>query len=858
LNEPQRTQRRIQIVHESLLTKWPRLVRWQTQDAEGAQLRDELRQAAQLWDQHARSQDFLWSGTAFNEFQLWRERYPGGLSALEEAFAEAMQVHAQRRRRRRRIAVTATVGLLTIGLTVVGWLWQRAEASRERAEAEARRSEASKLVVLGERELETHPTGALAYAIKSLESADTTAARLLALRVLQQGPVARIATVGAGDADGAYAIDLDFSPDGEWVATGGYTKSEVLRRDGERRLILGEYGGSAVQSGMKVRFTSRSDALVADLLGEVRVWSIPDGRELRHEQIDRGPSVLFMGDDEFVTLTVVEGKRVFRSWPLGEGEPRLLASVDRFFDWLDIDAARGVMAYTRDKQLFTRPLEDLDAPPRFLARLPAETEWVRFSTGVELAAARGLSGRIGIWSTEFPSEAPLRTLDADEKHGGFGFGRNSRWLAEGGGNEDGWGIRLWDLEGPRGAAPPITLRRNPTYMNSIVFDSSGYWLATAHANDVAFWWLGGDHPLRFRGGGALAFTPDGQSLVCASGDGIRVWPLGAGSAAEPKTLLPGGGGGLGGELAIDPRGLNVAVVEGESTIHVVPLDGSPATRLEGFSEQVAIGAIAFSEDGRLLAAAPFQGPAEEKVIRVFDLATGAAQVLGPVPGTGAGFGGILPLRFAGSSRLLAGVMSGDPSPNHGIVAYDLASGAATVLDVRLAGVYFNPAGTGGVGWMNPDPDPEARAAGTTYEPIRFRLDGTAPEPLRGRGSTFSPAAFDPTGRLLATGGADGVIRVGPVDGEEPHVLTGGPTRHPQGIVFSPDGRLLASSSGDGTIRVWKVPDMSKPPLHTLPLDTLLAKLRTHTNLRAVPDPLSASGYRLEIGPFPGWATPPEW
>lgn len=34
-------------------------------------------------------------------------------------------------------------------------------------------------------------------------------------------------------------------------------------------------------------------------------------------------------------------------------------------------------------------------------------------------------------------------------------------------------------------------------------------------------------------------------------------------------------------------------------------------------------------------------------------------------------------------------------------------------------------------------------------------------------------------------------------------------------------------------------------------------LRSHTNLRAVPDPDSAGDYKLEPGPFPGWATPPE-
>ena len=49
--------RRVEIIHESLLANWPRLVRWQTQDQEGAQLRDELRQAARTWDEHGRTDD---------------------------------------------------------------------------------------------------------------------------------------------------------------------------------------------------------------------------------------------------------------------------------------------------------------------------------------------------------------------------------------------------------------------------------------------------------------------------------------------------------------------------------------------------------------------------------------------------------------------------------------------------------------------------------------------------------------------------------------------------------------------------------------------------------------------------------
>ena len=88
---------RVEIVHESLLTAWPRLVRWRAQDEEGALLRDQLKQAAHLWDEKGRTSDLLWTGTAFREFELWRERYPGGLSELEESFGRAMVARAGQR-----------------------------------------------------------------------------------------------------------------------------------------------------------------------------------------------------------------------------------------------------------------------------------------------------------------------------------------------------------------------------------------------------------------------------------------------------------------------------------------------------------------------------------------------------------------------------------------------------------------------------------------------------------------------------------------------------------------------------------------------------------------------------------------
>jgi len=78
---------RVEISHESLITNWPRLVKWQTQEAESSRFRDQLGRAADIWAERGRSPDLLWTGAAYFEYQLWRQRYPGGLTSTEEAFA---------------------------------------------------------------------------------------------------------------------------------------------------------------------------------------------------------------------------------------------------------------------------------------------------------------------------------------------------------------------------------------------------------------------------------------------------------------------------------------------------------------------------------------------------------------------------------------------------------------------------------------------------------------------------------------------------------------------------------------------------------------------------------------------------
>jgi hypothetical protein len=143
-------EQRVEIIHESLLSAWPRLVRWQTQDAESTQLRDQLRQAAQMWEERSRPDDLLWTGTSFKEYELWRERYPRGLTQQEETFVDAMSAKATRRRRTRR---TAGAAILTLALgvaAVTSSLWQQSDSAHQQALEEARRAEASKLLAMAQ------------------------------------------------------------------------------------------------------------------------------------------------------------------------------------------------------------------------------------------------------------------------------------------------------------------------------------------------------------------------------------------------------------------------------------------------------------------------------------------------------------------------------------------------------------------------------------------------------------------------------------------------------------------------------------------------------------------------------------
>jgi WD40 repeat protein len=74
-------------------------------------------------------------------------------------------------------------------------------------------------------------------------------------------------------------------------------------------------------------------------------------------------------------------------------------------------------------------------------------------------------------------------------------------------------------------------------------------------------------------------------------------------------------------------------------------------------------------------------------------------------------------------------------------------------------------------------------------------------------------AVSPNGQVLATGGADNIVKLWNLEIKQQVATFTGHTDSVLSITFSPDGQILASSSADRTIKLWNVKTLEQ--LHTL-------------------------------------------
>jgi WD40 repeat protein len=679
---------------------------------------------------------------------------------------------------------------------------------------------------------------------------------LFALEALQRGPTTL--THGLGELAGQVQaiFTLAFSPDGHWIASGDDEGNVVLWPDDGGEPILLDSHESPDFVWNEVAFGTRGKRLVSHQ-DTLKIWSVPEGRMLREQELPPMTSGLVRGD-RFFSFTTEGSEEVLRSWPLDGEEPRLVGRVpwaNVFPPW-NIDASGSWLAFAEGHTLRVRSLNDWTVRPRLVGRHEADVQRLEFHPDGDRLASVDASGEIRLWSLEAEGEEPLRILLGDAGPQGLEISPDGSWLAvtvHPPGSKT--SIQLWDMNAPVDADP--TRLPHQSYA-SLAFHPSGRWLVTTNESSLNL------HPLTRRYARVLrghqgivmglGVAPDGSWLASTSHDladardgWARIWSLEAGGRSREVVA---GIQTLAHSIDFDSAGQHLLLPKSRTGAQLARVDGGPPRALEGAPPHIV--AVALSPDGRLAAAAPYSGPAGEKVMHVWDLPSGEHRTLGPLPGAGGGFaGGVWDLEFSHDGQLFS---IGDGVG--GITRWNVEQGTVEVLRRGSWGLYgeialsadgrrlFSRTGTG-----------FAKLATMVGNLEVLDLESGKVQSLDSHGQRILGLALGARGEILATGDTEGTLRVGPVSGETPHVFFGHDGLIDE-VAVDPHGRWVASAGADATIRVWPMPQ--GPPFHTLPYEELLDRLRAVTNLRVVPDEQSASGYRTEIGPFPGWAEVPEW
>ena len=828
--EGQPSHHRVEVVHESLLKAWPRLVRWQAQDEEGTLLRDQLKQAAHLWEEKGRKADLLWTGTAYAEYELWRSRYPGVLTALEEDFARSMADKARRKRRLVRVAVAAVV-LVSTGVAIL------IAISRHKAVVAALQAEASKLLAVAQLKLQEDPTEALAYATASLELTDTRDARLMALRALYEAPPAwELAT------EIAMVRTPAFSPDGRRLAVAGHSSVVgVWDESGGPPAQLPGHETSA-QGGIQPAWAS-AELLVTGPFGlagqRVHVWSLPGGTKRR--TIDFGvPSFWEVGPERLFAQTPVKpatGTCELRWWQLPAGEPEALGRIDR----TSLGATTGVFEPHGRAFLFTRgttthlvPLPFTGEAARVFSRHGADVTLLKNRGRPDLVLQHDAAGenRIVLFREVGP---PLTTIlpKPDSAPTTAPATSSDRWIC--GFPSDDARLRLWDRHAPPGARPLEMRREGSWYGAKTDVDPGGrVAVATTHSmSRLTFWPLPARWPSIADGYKQimrpLAFSPDSRWLATSWADGrLRLWPL-PGTGSTEVRVLGTPSLGLWSSLQFDPKGRYLFAAGIADNAWIVPLDGSLARKLEAHSKDpllILLSGAAVSPTGRRVASAFTYGKGS-KTLRVWDVETGAVRLFdlpepswppGSPPRAPTGYeAGVVSLAFLDDSTLYTAGHGGIRRWNLEAGEHELVKdyGPAVLARMsmsetpRTAFVRKGSLGGSAVGCV-----PWERVDLATGQSAALLQLGDCPSGWEARGA----------GSVFVTAGRDGIVRVARDSDAEAWVLPGH-TGPGQCAAVSPDLRWIASTGEDNTLRLWPMPDLSRPPLHTLPHDELLAKLQ---------------------------------
>ena len=355
---------------------------------------------------------------------------------------------------------------------------------------------------------------------------------------------------------------------------------------------------------------------------------------------------------------------------------------------------------------------------------------------------------------------------------------NGKTLATG---QESGGVILWDL------AAGVEQRhlvggKEPAL--SISFSQDGAILAGAFgwggAEGISLWNLTNGSPrpsLQFAGGKTMALRPDGRMLATEDWANIKIWDT---TTGRLQATLSGHSPSVS-SLAYLPDGKTLASCAADRTVRLWPLttniNDHVASQIIGEHSDSAE-CVAVSPDGNFLASGANDGS-----IKLWNLAQTEKQTESFQIGTGSTNGGLLSLMFTPDGKILVGTLEND----------------AAEKDIESHKDFFVPSGASGCGALSPDGKLLATGGNDGTVKLWDRATGLLQASVKAHASAVQAVAFSPDGRLLATGGfADPVLRtwdphaaLKPVWTQDNAGLWGAGFT---ALAFSPDAKTLAAAT----------------------------------------------------------------
>jgi WD40 repeat protein len=412
-----------------------------------------------------------------------------------------------------------------------------------------------------------------------------------------------------------------------------------------------------------------------------------------------------------------------------------------------------------------------------------------FSADGKFLASGNPFESVRVWDVASGNE--LRKIAADGAGIALRFSADGRKLA--GASMNGR-ITLWDLQ--RGGRRELT--GYVGWVNSLAFSPNGQTLALAGSDSqqIECWEIAtakktGPWPSDGAEAAQVMFTCQGRVLLSLgkkrNPDGLvlRRWDPATGQRLPPLT---GEANQRPAALAVSPRGdiLVLACAHRPAPILVDATTGMERHACEIPRPAIGTSAIptqrvAFSPDGNCVAAVL---PTSE--VGLWQAGTG--HWLGSLL---VSHGQVSSLAFAPDSRvLLTAVDDGT------IRLWDVA-GREEIKRLHLPSI--------GIPSLSISADGKLLAATCGNQVYLWQLPaGRLLERLTVSTEPVQVVQFSPDGRMLATAGQDGVVRLYEVTTRRLRLSLAGHTAAVIGLAFSPHGRRIASASADTTLLVWDV------------------------------------------------------